>query len=131
VKRALEGIEGIDKVIEPSEYGAYGLPNPADNQQMGALFLTAKDGYAFTNAVGDETVVDAPAGSLGAHGYLGTDPDLRALFIASGRGIKRGVTLDVIDSIDIAPTAARLLGVELPNVEGKILTSVLAVTADR
>ncbi|HEV3483840.1 MAG TPA: hypothetical protein VG106_00420, partial [Vicinamibacterales bacterium] len=93
---------------------------------MGALFLTAKDGNAFTNAIGDEVVVDAPAGSLGAHGYLGTDPDLRALFIASGRGIKKGVTLDVIDSVDVAPTAARLLNVDLPHVEGKVLTEILA-----
>ena len=127
VKRALQGVEGIEKVIEPSEYAAYGLPNPAENQQMGALFLAAAEGYAFTAVVGDEIVVDAPAGSLGAHGYLGSDPDLRALFIASGRGIKRGVTLDVIDSVDIAPTAARLLGVELPGVDGKVLTSILAV----
>jgi predicted AlkP superfamily pyrophosphatase or phosphodiesterase len=126
VKGALRDLEGIERVIEPSAYGAYGLPHPAQNEQMGVLFLTAKDGYAFTGVIGQETVVDAPAGSLGAHGYLGTDPDLRALFIASGRGIKRGVTLDVIDSIDIAPTAARLLGVDLPSVEGKVLTAILS-----
>jgi predicted AlkP superfamily pyrophosphatase or phosphodiesterase len=131
VKTALQGIEGIDKVIEPSEYAAYGLPNPADNDQMGALFLTAKDGYAFTAAVGDELVVDAPPGSLGAHGYVGTDPDLRALFIAAGRGIKKGVTLDVIDSIDVAPTAARLLNVELGQVDGKVLTDVLSAAAEK
>jgi hypothetical protein len=65
VKQALQGIEGIDKAVEPSDYASYGLPNPADNNQMGALFLTAKDGYAFTNAVGDEIVVDAPPGALG------------------------------------------------------------------
>jgi arylsulfatase A-like enzyme len=126
VKRALQGIEGIDKVIEPSEYAAYGLPNPAENEQMGALFLTAKDGYAFTAAAGEEVVIDAPAGSLGAHGYIGTDPDIRAMFIAWGCGIKQGVTLDAIDSVDVAPTAARLLGVELPNVDGKVLTEILA-----
>ena len=126
VRRTLQGIEGIDKIVEPSDYASYGLPNPVDNEQMGALFLTAKDGYAFTAAAGDEVVVDAPAGSLGAHGYVGTDPDIRAMFIASGRGIKRGVRLDVIDAVDIAPTAARLLGVELPNVDGKVLRDILA-----
>lgn len=125
VRGALEGMEGIDRVIEPAEYARLGLPLPTDNDQMGALFLTAKDGYAFTADPNGPAVVDAPAGSLGAHGYISTDPDLRALFIASGRSIKPGVTLGAVDTVDIAPTAARLLGVELKGVEGRVLTEVL------
>jgi hypothetical protein len=35
----------------------------------------------------DDVVIDATEGSLGAHGYPNTDPDLSALFIASGAGI--------------------------------------------
>jgi predicted AlkP superfamily pyrophosphatase or phosphodiesterase len=124
-RRALDGLEGIDRIIEPSEFARHGLPLPADNDQMGALFLTAKDGYAFSGSVGDELVVDAPAGSLGAHGYVGTDPDMRALFIASGRGIRPGVALDLFDAVDVAPTAARLLGVELPGAEGKAIAAIL------
>jgi len=125
VKQALAGMEGIDNIVEPADFGSYGLPLPTDSDQMGALFLTAKDGYAFTAAVGEPAVIDAAEGSLGAHGYVSTDPDLRALFIASGRGIKPGVTLDTVDAIDVAPTAARLLGVELKNVEGRVLKEVL------
>lgn len=125
VKQTLDGIEGIDKIVEPSDYARYGLPNPADNEQMGALFLTAKDGYAFNGAVGDEVVIDAPAGALGAHGYVGTEDDMRATFIAWGRGIKPGVKLDVINNVDVAPTAARLLNVELKDVEGRVLKEIL------
>ena len=125
-REALAGIEGIDKVIEPGEYQPYGLPLPSENDQMGMLFLTAKDGYAFTAAIGDEIVVDAPTGSLGAHGYVGTDPDMLALFVAAGRGIEPGVRLDVIDATAVAPTAARLLGVELKGADGKVLTDILA-----
>jgi predicted AlkP superfamily pyrophosphatase or phosphodiesterase len=40
-REALAGLEGVDKVIEPSEYSTYGLPLPAANPQMGALVLTA------------------------------------------------------------------------------------------
>ena len=58
---------------------------------MGVLFVTPKDGYSFTAAVGEEVVVDATEGSLGAHGYPATDADLSALFIASGAGIRPGV----------------------------------------
>lgn len=125
VKQTLDGIEGIDKIVEPADYARYGLPNPADNEQMGALFLTAKDGYAFNGAVGDEVVIDAPAGALGAHGYVGTEDDMRATFIAWGRGIKPGVKLDVINNVDVAPTAARLLNVELKDVEGRVLKEIL------
>ena len=125
VGAALAGLEGVDRVIEPAEYSALGLPLPSDNDQMGALFLTAKDGYAFTADPNEPAVVDAPAGSLGAHGYIATDPDLRALFIASGQGIKPGVTVDAVNTIDIAPTAAHLLGIELKGVEGRVLTEIL------
>lgn len=124
-RQALAGIEGIDKVIEPADYATYGLPLPSANDQMGALFLTAKEGYAFSGAAGAQVVIDAPDGSLGAHGYVSSDPDLQSLFIASGRGIKPGVTLETIDNLDIAPTAARLLGLELQGVDGKVLTQIL------
>lgn len=124
-KQALEGIEGIDRVVEPADYAKYGLPQPSANEQMGALFLVAKAGYAFTAAVGDEVVVDAPAGSLGAHGYVASEPDILSLFVASGRGIRPGVKLNVIDVVDVAPTAARLLGVELRDVDGKVLEDIL------
>ena len=125
-KQALAGLEGIDKVIEPADYAPLGLPQPSANPQMGALFLTAKEGYAFAAAAGDQTVIDAPEGSLGAHGYVSLDPDIQSLFIASGRGIKSGVTLETVSNLDVAPTAAMLLGVEMKNVEGKVLTDILA-----
>ena len=126
VKQTLAGIEGIDRVIEPAQYAELGLPLPRDNEQMGALFLTAKDGFAFSADVNEPFVVDAPATSLGTHGYVSTEPDIRALFIASGRGIKPGIVLDAVNTVDIAPTAARLLGVDLGNVEGRVLNEILA-----
>ena len=125
-KSALAAVEGIDKVIEPAGFAEYGLPLPSENAQMGALFLTAKEGYAFTAAVGPEIVIDAPESSRGSHGYVSTDPDLQSLFIASGRGIRPGVTLDSVASVDVAPTAARLLGFDLHNPDGKVLTQILS-----
>jgi predicted AlkP superfamily pyrophosphatase or phosphodiesterase len=126
VRQAIEGLEGIDRVVEPAQYAEFGLPMPSANEQMGALFLTAKDGYAFSADSSEPFVVDAPAASLGTHGYISTEPDIRALFIASGRGIKPGVTLDSVNTVDLAPTAARLLGVELKDVDGRVLQEVLA-----
>jgi arylsulfatase A-like enzyme len=125
-REALSGLEGIDKIIEPAEYGSYGLPQPSADPQVGALFVSAKPGYAFSAAAtGEKTVVDAPEGSLGTHGYLSSDPEIQALFIASGRGVTPGVKLQSVDNLDVAPTAAKLLGVELKNVDGKPLTQIL------
>jgi predicted AlkP superfamily pyrophosphatase or phosphodiesterase len=124
-KRALEGIEGIERVVEPAEFATYGLPAPTPTGQMGALFLVGKAGYAFTADAGDPPVVDVPPASLGSHGYLASDPELQAIFIASGRGIRPGVSVDTVRTIDIAPTAARLLGVELKDVQGRVLNEIL------
>jgi predicted AlkP superfamily pyrophosphatase or phosphodiesterase len=128
-RQALQGIEGIDRIVEPPEYAPLGLPSPAANEQMGVLLLLPKDGYAFTGAVGGDVVIDAPAGSLGAHGYPASDPDLASLFVASGRGIRRGVALDAVNNVDLAPTAATLLGVELKDVDGRVLKEILAPVA--
>ena len=125
-RQAITGVEGVDAIIEPADYPRLGLPLPSVNDQMGMLFITPKDGYSFTAAVGEDVVVDAVEGSLGAHGYPATDPDLSALFIASGAGITPGSKLDVIDNVDVAPTLATLLGLTLENVDGRVLREVLA-----
>jgi predicted AlkP superfamily pyrophosphatase or phosphodiesterase len=125
-RQAISGIEGIERVIETTEYGSLGLPQPSSDPQVGALLLAAKSGYAFAaGAVGEKTVVDAPEGSLGTHGYISSDADIQALFIASGRGIKPAVKLQSVNNVDVAPTAAMLLGVELKNVDGRVLAEIL------
>jgi predicted AlkP superfamily pyrophosphatase or phosphodiesterase len=53
----------------------------------------------------------------GAHGYLNTDPEMQAIFIAAGYGIRQGVTRDEMKNLSVAPTLARLLGVQLPKTE--------------
>lgn len=124
-RQAIAGVEGVDAIVEPRDYARFGLPQPAASDQMGALFVTAREGYAFAAPAEGEAVVDAPEGSLGAHGYPATDPGLGALFIAAGAEIRPGVRLGVIDNVDVAPTIAALLGLELANVDGKPLAEIL------
>jgi predicted AlkP superfamily pyrophosphatase or phosphodiesterase len=123
VKQAFTGVEGIAQILTPAEYGTYGYPTPAQSDRMGGLVLVAREGYAFdSNVAGLEAVEAVPAGaSPGSHGYLNTDPDMRAIFIASGAGVRRGAALGVIKNVDVAPTLARWLGVDLPNIAGKPL----------
>ena len=54
----------------------------------------------------------------GTHGYLNSDPELDGIFIAQGRGIKKGVLLDRMANMDVAPTMAKLMGLKLPDVDG-------------
>ncbi len=123
LREMFAGMEGVDRVYGASEYPALGLPDPAKNNQSPDLFLTAKNGYSFAGQSAGELVV--PVGmdsSVGAHGYIATDPDMNAVFIAWGYGVRRGATLDVIDNTAIAPTVARLLGVKMQGRGLDILT---------
>jgi predicted AlkP superfamily pyrophosphatase or phosphodiesterase len=124
-KEALVGIEGIDRIVEAGEFAALGLPLPDASDQMGGLFVTAKDGYAFVADPAEPVVADTGATSLGTHGYISTDPDLQAIFIASGQGIRAGVALDRVDNLDIAPTAAKILGVKMTNLQGRAIDEIL------
>jgi predicted AlkP superfamily pyrophosphatase or phosphodiesterase len=93
---------------------------------MGDLVLTAKSGFAFSDtATGDKVVTDPSKTTTGTHGHNPAQPMMGATFVAWGAGIKRGTKLSEINSVDIAPTIARLLGVEMKDVDGKVLMQVL------
>jgi predicted AlkP superfamily pyrophosphatase or phosphodiesterase len=118
--KALEGLEGVGQVIGRDGYAALGLPLPEKDPQMSPLLLTAKEGYAFSGATGGPVTAAVPQ-LRGGHGYLNSDPDLDALFIASGYGVRSGTLPAKISNLDVAPTIAKLLGVPLPSAKGKPL----------
>lgn len=55
----------------------------------------------------------------GTHGYAPDVEAMDAIFVAAGPGIPPGRQLGRIDMRDIAPTVATLLGLTMPNVEGR------------
>lgn len=121
--------EGIAAILTPDEFAKYGLPHPKDDSHMADLILVAKDGYGINaTATGDEAVIVSET-TLGTHGFLSSNPRMNATFIAAGAGVQAGVTLDAMENIDVAPTIARLLGVELPGATGKVLGELLAKPA--
>lgn len=63
----------------------------------------------------------------GYHGYLAANPKMNAVFIASGRGIKSGLKIGLVDNVDLAPTIAHLLGTQLPGTDGKIISEILSM----
>jgi predicted AlkP superfamily pyrophosphatase or phosphodiesterase len=118
--KALQGVEGIDKVLGADSFAALGLPLPSRDPQMSPLLLTAKDGYSFSGATGGPVTAAVPQ-LRGSHGYMASDPEMDALFIASGYGVRPGSLPARIPNLDVAPTIAKLLGVPLPSAKGKPL----------
>lgn len=52
------------------------------------------------------------------HGYSENFEEMRASFMLEGEGIEPGMDLGSMNLIDIAPTLAKVMGVELPEAEG-------------
>jgi predicted AlkP superfamily pyrophosphatase or phosphodiesterase len=72
-----------------------------------------KDGYDPGGALSGTVVEDAP--STGMHGYLPSRPAMRSSIFIKGYGITEGQDLGVIDMLQIAPTLAHLLNIQLPD----------------
>jgi predicted AlkP superfamily pyrophosphatase or phosphodiesterase len=123
LRSLFQSVEGVDRVLGPADFPALGLPRPEEYSQMADLVLAAKDGYAFAAAHEGSPVVEVP--ESGAHGYLSTDPALNALFVAWGKEIRKGVVLDVVNNLDLAPTIASLLGIQMEGVAGRKLDAIL------
>lgn len=123
-RRRLAKAEGIDRILEPSEFAAYGLPLPSANEGIGGLVLIADEGVVFDDAAAGEYIVQAE-NPKGTHGYLSDAGAMQALFIAAGSGIRTGRRLDAVDNRSVAPTAARMLGIHLETAEGAVLHDIL------
>jgi hypothetical protein len=96
-------------VVEPDEIAALGGDAEAAFAVVGApdfAFGTKRSGAAF---------VDTPG--RGTHGYLPSDANMAASFLALG-GRVQPRDLGTIRMIDIAPTAARWLGISMPTAIG-------------
>ena len=120
-------MQGVAEIIKPDRFGALGLPVRDMNHQMGDLVLVAKEGFAFGDGLAGESVIEATpgAGNIGNHGYLNTDEKMNALFVASGRGIRKGLRLPIVDNRTVAPTIARILGLQLDRADAKPLEPIL------
>ena len=123
--REIETMEGVSGMWSAGDYPALGLPAPADHPQVADVMFEAAPGYSF----GDVSEGDDEHGAskyLGTHGQRPTYADNAAFFLASGAGIARGREIAQIKSRQVAPTVARVLGVDMGAVEGSVLKQALA-----
>jgi predicted AlkP superfamily pyrophosphatase or phosphodiesterase len=96
--------------------------------QLGAdprafFYLEAAPLYAMSSRVNGSTI--SKSSERAAHGYLPSRSEVRATLIISGKGIKAGAKIEYARLIDIAPTVARLFGLEMRTARGRILSEVI------
>ncbi|HEY2624126.1 MAG TPA: ectonucleotide pyrophosphatase/phosphodiesterase [Dyella sp.] len=104
---------GIDRVDDKAEVIRQGGAAQAE------WFVLFKQGYEMGLKL--DAPMPSPSPFRGMHGYDPAWPQMRATFLIEGKGIKAGKDLGQIDMRDIAPTIAYVLGVKLPQAEGKSL----------
>lgn len=122
----LAALEGVEEVIESKDFlKRVGHRTADEDSREPDLFLSAKDGYTFGDSLADQQVITPTDVPKGAHGYLQTHPHMGAGFVLSGAGVKPGAVIDAMSNLDVAPTMAKLLGVDLPNVDGRVLAELL------
>jgi len=115
LKQTFASMEGIAHVYTNSETQSLGLPSDEKTDQAPQLFLAAAQGYSFDDSASGETVTThAPQGQ---HGYLNTNPEMSALFVASGAAIRSGIHLGMISNLQITPTVAQILDLNMPEAQ--------------
>lgn len=86
--------------------------------RTGDLVVVASPGVALQESPLSERAARTLGGLFGwrrgLHGYAPETPEMGGIFFALGRGVPRGTRLGAVRMIDVAPTAARLLGIEPP-----------------
>jgi predicted AlkP superfamily pyrophosphatase or phosphodiesterase len=90
-----------------------------------ALMLEAAVGYSFDDTLTGAEVRGSGETYKGTHGYLPTDPRMRASLIIYGPGAHSGSKLPLARTIDLAPSIASLLKLKLPRPEGKPFKELL------
>lgn len=115
-REVLATAPGVREVLGPETFADLGLPQPEQDPTQGDLVLHAAEGWFFTCHATPELAA-AALSYRGTHGHRPDDPRLHAGFIAAGPSIVAGARVAVLDQLDVAPTAAALLGLKMPTAE--------------
>ncbi len=89
------------------------------------FMLEAREGYCFDNSLEGSLIEAAHPEHIAGHGFSPEKADIYTTFIACGNGIIKGKTISEINLIDEAPTMAALLGLQMPEAEGRIINEMI------
>ena len=120
--------ENIVRIIRPEDFHALGQPRYEEDPHALGRYLIIPDIDTHLVANDSSSSMDRrpKAAPSHGHGYLPQHPRMYPSLVLSGHGVKTGVTLPKARNLDIAPTIATLLGLELANTEGSPLRKALS-----
>jgi predicted AlkP superfamily pyrophosphatase or phosphodiesterase len=126
VTKAFQDVEGVEKVLGPDGMKQYHIADPKTDPHAPDMMLFADEGCTFGDTAGGALSFIEKPERKGTHGHDPLLPDLHATFVAWGQGIQSGTHLGEIKNIDVAPTIAALLHIDMPNTDGHPLTKILS-----
>ena len=118
---------GVARIFRSAEFHALGIPTYDESPFIAGqdMVIGEVDTFLTADPANPSTARVPLTPPRHEHGYLPTNPKMFTSLVLSGRGIKKGATIGHVRSIDVAPTIARLLGLEMKDVEGRVLTEAL------
>jgi predicted AlkP superfamily pyrophosphatase or phosphodiesterase len=106
----------------------WGIRRIFGDQELRALHAP-RDVHLAVDALPGHCFIDKPEETHGEHGFPLDCPQARTLLWLKGPGIRQGRRLAEANLVDIAPTLAKALGLELPQAEGKALNEVFSANS--
>lgn len=88
-----------------------------------ALYLDAAPRFTISSRASGSTI--GKSDERATSGYLPSRAEMRAALIIAGKGIRANQRIEYARLIDITPTIARLLGLEMKSARGRVLSEVL------
>ncbi|WP_058486690.1 alkaline phosphatase family protein [Defluviitalea phaphyphila] len=91
--------------------------------------VEAKIGYSFDDNLEIPIIVDLEKQgiSYATHGYFPDKTNYKCGFLISGDRIKKDYELGNIEMVDIAPTMAKILGIDFRNCDGRALDEIFDI----
>ena len=86
-----------------------------------AFAIEPAPGWAIVGSLAPRTIMGSKPTVKGNHGQLPTRPGLSTGFLMAGPGVPAGTLIEKMSLVDVAPTVAKALGLEMPGAEGRQL----------
>jgi len=114
---------GIEEVFSGAQLRRLGLGSSID------FVLEARPGFFFTPRLRAEVTEPAEPEHRACHGYRPNRQGYTSLLLAAGAGIRAGARPATMSILELGPTLAALLGLELPAAEAAARAELLAAGA--
>lgn len=111
---------GIEAILYKEELSAYHVAEEY------SYMIEAKRGYCFDDRLDGSIMEDLKEKNqrYATHGYAPDKPGYLSNLIIAGADIKQNHDIGTVRMVDIAPTMAKILGVDFPGCDGRALNEI-------